>query len=167
MSEEIFGENSNYSSKQLFNNELLGLISIFYVLKHVGKISSSTAMLIQPITFQNRIVSYINDSRTDVKSIEQLIIKKPEFFANFNGIFYSLIDVSTNSILILSSMDIIRIQDNGDISLKTNDENLLLNSTEKRDIGARANNIIRASKSVGELLNDRKENLYLQLRVEL
>nr|WP_144922663.1 three component ABC system middle component [Paenibacillus bovis] len=164
---EVNYRNSDYYSNDSFNNEVLGLIAIYYVLKHAHKMSSAKVMLILPLAFHNNIVRYINDSRTDVKSIDQLIIKKPEFFSNFNERFYSLLEISANSTLILAAMNLISIQKDGMIVLKDSDESLLLESTEKKDIGIRAFNIVKASKGIGKLLNQRKENLYLQLRVEI
>lgn len=165
MSKKNYKDN-NFSSN-LFNNEVLAVIALFFVLRHFGEMSSSKVMLILPIAFHNKIISYINDSRTDVKSIDQLIIKKPEFFSNFNERFYSLLELSVNSILILASMNLVLIQADGKIILKSDDESLLLNSMKERDIGARAFSIVRASKDIGQLLNQRKENLYLQLRVKI
>ncbi|MGP4039556.1 three component ABC system middle component [Gracilibacillus sp. D59] len=167
MTKEYLDNHFTYDSTNLYNNEILGAISIFYILKHIGKMSSSTSMLVLPLSFHNSIVSYLNDSRTVVKSLDQFIIKRPDLFSNFNERFYSLLEISANSVLVLSSMNIISISNNGELILELDDEELLLNSIEKKDIGKRAYNIIKASKGIAELLADRKENLFLQLRVEL
>lgn len=155
--------NSDYVN--IYNNEILGCIGIYSVIKHIKSISSAKALLILPLVFQNDLVSYISRSNVNVKSIEQLILRKPELISNFNERFYALLKVSVNSILMLHALGFLAINPNGRIELLG--EGDFIPSYEKRVIGNRAIHIVKASSRVAKLLEDKVENLYLQLRVKL
>lgn len=162
----ILNENFHVLENDLYNNEMLGAISLYYIIEKVTMLNSSKAMLVLPLVLHNDLISYINNSRTNAKSLEQLIVKKPEFFSNFNQRFYSLIDLSINSILILIKLDLVSINKSGQLALKSSID-LLLRGNDISLLGQRAKKIIQASSSIASLLNDSNENLYLQLRVKL
>lgn len=153
-------DNSN-----IYNNELIGCISIYHILKHSHTLSPAKAMLILPLVCHNGILSYLNRANTDVKSIEQLLIRKPELISNFNERFYSLLNTSINSILMLNAMNFISIKE-GLIYLIDEEKEFIPNK-ETKIIGKRAYKIIEASGTVSRLLDDKIDNLYLQLRVKL
>jgi hypothetical protein len=123
-------------------------------------------MLILPLITHNALVSYLNDSRTKVKGLEQLIVKKTEFFSNFNQRFYSLLELSINSILILIKLDLIKIDQDGQLRINSLNQSLFEDS-KRSLLGKRALNIIQASSSIADLLVEENQNLYLQLRVKL
>lgn len=161
--EEASESNSNYVN--IYNNELLGCIGVYSVIKHIKSISSAKALLILPFVFQNDLVSYIGRSNVHIKSIEQLILRKPELISNFNERFYALLRVSVNSILMLNALGFLAIRPNGKIELLGEED--FIPSYEKRVIGIRATQIVKASPKIAKLLEDKVENLYLQLRVKL
>ncbi|MEF2095141.1 three component ABC system middle component [Bacillus sp. CFBP9009] len=160
---EVSHFNNNYVN--LYNNEIIGCIGIYSVTKHMKSISSAKALLILPMVFQNDLLSYMGRSNVDVKSIEQLILRKPDLLSNFNERFYSLLQVSVNSILILNALNFLTINPDGKIELLG--ERDFIPSYEKEEIGKRAFQIINVSYKVAKLLEDKVENLYLQLRVKL
>jgi len=159
--------NNHLTEFDYYNNEMIGIISVYYIISKVKRISASKAMLIIPITTHNALISYLNDSRTIVKGIEQLIIKKPEFFSNFNQRFLSSIELSVNSILILIKLNLIYIGDDGNLNINVQNKIHLVDEKKLSLLGVRANNIINASLSVAELLTEETQNLYLQMRVKL
>jgi hypothetical protein len=150
----------------LYNNEIIGVLSIYSVMGKFSNISPSKALLILPLATHNALVSYLYDSRTIVKGLEQLIVKKPEFFSNFNQRFYSLLELSINSILILIKLDLVSIDQHGQLILNSYAQPLFENS-KRSLLGIRAQKIIQASSSIADLLIEEVPNLYLQLRVEL
>ncbi|MED1919082.1 DUF6521 family protein [Bacillus thuringiensis] len=158
------GQNNDTFS--LYNNEFIGSLSVFNVLKFMKEPTAAKILLVLPLVFHNDLVSFLNNGKTKVRSIEELIIKKPEFVSNFNSRFYSLIRVSINSILILQKMKLINIGEDGIINL-VDEQKELLPSYDKKSIGNRALNIIKSSQVIADILDEKVEKIYLQLKVKL
>lgn len=149
----------------IYNNEAIGCLAIFAILQKLNVVSVAKSLLILPLAFQDELVSYVGRAKSDIKSIEQLIIRKPDLLSNFNSRFYSLLNVSLNSLLMLISLGLIKIDANGKIHIIEDKE--FITSYEKKIIGERANNILKSSSGIAILLDDNTDNLYLQLRVRL
>lgn len=158
---------SDLLESNLYNNEMIGIISIYSVVSKFSSMSCSKALLVLPFATHNKLISYLNDSRTIVKGLDQLIIKKPEFFSNFNQRFYSLIELSVNSILILIKLELLYIDEDGELKAKKQNEQMLFKDYKLNTLGVRANKIIQSSSSISGLLSSDIQNLYLQLRVKL
>lgn len=156
-------------STDLYNNEILGCVSLYAVIaESTSPFSPAKVMLILPFAMHNSLVSYLNDSRTKVASIRQLLIKKTEFFSNFNARFYSLLDISVNSLLILFKLELVLFDVNGNIVAKTDTDEYLNLLSKERILGKRAINIINASATIANLLvNADSKGLYHDLRVEI
>lgn len=155
----------NSQNVNIFNNEIIGCIAIYSVLEHVKILSIAKTLLILPLACHNELVSYIGRASVNVKSIEQLAIRKPDVIANFNARYYSLLEVSVNSVLILNALKFINVLQDGRIELVEGK-----NFIPKRDkivIGNRAANIIKSSAALAKIIEDNVENLYLQLRVKI
>lgn len=150
--------NSNY----VYNNEALGAITIAAVLRYINQMSYAKALLILPFLMHLNTVSFLKNSATKVRSVEELIAKKPQFFANFNRRYESLIPISINSIFILKEMRVIEIS-KGKLNYSADNHLDLDNSL----LGKRVENIIKASEKLSKLLEEDASNLYLQLRIEL
>ena len=164
-----FSESSSFldlKESNLYNNEMIGVVSLYFVIEKFSTINPSKAMLILPLATHNALVSYLNDSRTIVKGLEQLIVKKPDFFSNFNQRFYSLLELSINSILILIKLDLVLIDQHGQLRINSSAQPLFEDSKTTL-LGKRAQKIIQASSSIADLLIEENPNLYLQLRVQL
>lgn len=151
--------NSNY----VYNNEAIGAITIAAVLRYKDQMSYAKGLLILPFLMHSNTASFLKNSTTKVRSVEELIAKKPQFFTNFNRRYESLIPVSINSFFLLKEMRVIKVSKGNLNYLRDNpldlDNNLLL--------GKRGQNIIKASEKLSILLEEDASNLYLQLRIEL
>ena len=149
----------------VFNNELIGCIAMYYVIKNLEELSLAKVMLILPMAFQDQLITYIGRKNVNINSIEQLLIRKPELLANFNERYYSLLKTSINCIGLLSALDKISIEKKGQINISNKESFFPLD--DKKAVGDRAMRIINCAPKISILLNDNIENLYLQLRVTL
>jgi hypothetical protein len=150
------------SQSDLYNNEMICAISIYLVLLHLDYISISKALLIFPIISHQESVDFLKNNNTIVRSLEEFIIKKPNYFSNYNERFYSFLTLSVNSMMLLKEIRLIRFL-NSQIVL---DKDKMLN-LEKEKIGQRAVSIAEAAPKLASILKQDEKNLYLQLRVRL
>lgn len=150
----------------IYNNEIIGAIAIYSVLKHIKQVTPAKALLILPLILQRDLAIYLSKGNVNLNSIEQLILKKPELLSNFNERYYSLLKLSLNSILMLKELGFINISFTGKIELINHEEEFVPESKMKV-IGKRARYIIKAAPKIANILKDRIENLTIQLRVKI
>lgn len=148
--------------KAIYHNELIGLISIMSILQYHKEMSLGKAMLIFPFFAHKNTLNILKKKNIKIRSLEELIVKYPSSFSNFDARFYSLLSISINSIILLNRMNLICIK-NGHLFLNENSEFELLD----RSLGNRANDIVQAGEKLSEILLEDTHNLYLQLRVKL
>ncbi|MGG3508024.1 three component ABC system middle component [Paenibacillus lautus] len=148
--------------KNLYNNEMIGAIAIYSVLFHLQTISVAKSMLIFPFISHQGTLDFLKNNKTTLRSLEEFIIKKPDFFSNYNDRFFSLLTLSVNSLILLKEIELIKIE-NSEISIDL-EKKLDIN---KESFGLRAFNISMAGKKLSEILKDNDKNLYLQLKVKL
>lgn len=149
-------------SKYFYNNEALGIVAIASVLKHCEAMSISKILLILPIVTHRETLDYLKRSNSNVRSIEQLLMKKSNLVTNFNKRYEFLLPVSLNSINLLCEMKIACYENE---KIKTlNQSKFNFNHSQ---LGTRAKEIVKASKKVACILDKDINDLYLQLRVEL
>lgn len=160
-SNPVFSYNNKYH-RDLYNNEMIAAFSIASVLLHLKKATISQLILIMPIITDKKTLDFLSKKSTKVRSIEELVIKRPECLINFNNRYLSNMIVSLNSLVLLQDMKII-ILDNKNVY--HNDFSRLDFNSEM--LGSRLKKIISCSEKLANLLDDRIENLYLQLRVNL
>lgn len=146
----------------LYNNEIICAISIYSVLQHLKYISISKALLIFPIVSHQGSLDFLKNNNTTIRSLEEFIIKKPNYFSNYNERYYSFLTLSINSLLFLKEIRLIQIQD---CQIILNEQESL--KLEKDTVGQRALNIAEAAPKLATILTDNDRNLYLQLRVKL
>lgn len=150
-------------SKYLFNNEAIGAIAISSVLQKCGELSYAKAMLILPFLFHEDSTTFLKRANAIVRSSEEFIIKKVSQFSNFNDRYYSLLPISVNSLMILREIGSIYIE--ADKIVNRYPQKINFNA---RNLGKRANNIIKASERLSELLlAENESSLYLKLRIQL
>lgn len=149
-------------SKYFYNNEAFGIVAIASVLKYSKTLPLSKALLILPTVAHKETLNYLKRVNSDVKSIEQLIIKKSNLVTNFNNRFQSLLPVSINSINILCEMKYVKFVDE---HLSLLDESKF--NFSESSLGGRAKAIVQASPKISVLLQKNANDLYLQLRVQL
>jgi len=146
----------------VYNNELIGLISIMSVLKYHKEMSIGKAMLILPFFSHKNTLKILKRKNIKIRSLEEFIIKYPSSFSNFDERFQSLLTISINSIILLNRMKLINIK-NGHLFLVEQNEFEL----ENKSLGNRAKEIIQGAENLSQILLEDTNNLYLQLRVEL
>lgn len=150
---------------ETYNNIGISLVAFLSIVKEVEDISFSKALLIQPLLLHNRFTKYMQDGRTKVKGIEDLILSKVEYFLDFNDRFISLLPLSLNTILLAEKLGFIEISNH---KISTINRQLDTFDFNDKHLGDRAKNIIKASVNVAKILQEESSNeLYFKLRIEL
>lgn len=150
------------TSQEVYNNETIGALAIYSILKQLGSISLTKALLIIPFIAHKNTLDFLKSNNTNLRSLEEFIVKKPELFSNFNDRYYSFLTLSLNSIFLLCEMKSIVIYEN---TITLNSQNSL--SITKEKFGERAVQINQGALKLSKILNVEEKNLYLQLRVQL
>ncbi|MER1986617.1 MAG: three component ABC system middle component [Solibacillus sp.] len=146
----------------LYNNELIAAISILSVLKHLKQGTTALLVLVLPIISEKKTLNFLAKQNTKIRSIEELILKNPETIVNFNNRYLSNLGTSINAIFLLKEMQLIQI--NGNVISYIDDNEIDFSS---KQLGARLEKIINCSEKLSYILEDKIENIYLQLRVNL
>lgn len=150
------------NNQSFCSNELLTGISILSVLQYAGELEISKCVLIEPMLNHKELRNSLKDSRIIIRSIEELIIKKVVAFTNFNDRFQETLPLSINSIMLMSKLGLLKINEN---ILVFSGENFNFQETT---LGKSLKDRILASKKLAEVLKkETSAYLYLNLRVEL
>ena len=150
------------STHSFQSNEILTGIAILSVLEKTKKMEISKCILIEPLLSYKSIRDYLKNANSKVRSIEELMIKQNIVFSNFNRRFQEKLPLSVNSILLLSQLKLLHIE-NGNL-LFTGDK---FDFNEKT-LGKAAQDIIATSGNLVEILTrEAASSLYLSLRIEL
>jgi len=147
-----------------YNNIGIALVAFLSVVKNFDTLDCSKALLIQPLLLHNPLVNYIKKGNVKINGVEDLTIDKVEFFLNFNNRYFSLLPLSINTILIAKKMEFIQLEDNKIIINKNKIDTFDFKSNS---LGDRAKKIILASKKISKILQDKTDELYFKLRVEI
>lgn len=134
-------------------------LGIIFTLQHIKELSIIKSLLIMPLIVSDGTLNYLSNSRTNILSLEELLVKKTSFFSNFNQRYLDSLPVSFNTIQFLNEIEIIQINGNS-ITLKH------IYKYEK-SMGKRGENIYKASPNIASILKQDANILYLNLRVEL
>lgn len=144
------------------SNEILTGIAILSVLRNTKKLETTKCLLIEPLLSYKSIRDYLKNANSKVRSIEELMVKQNIVFSNFNRRFQEKLPLSINSILLMSQLKLLLIENNN--LLFTGDK---FNFNEKT-LGKAAQDIIATSSNLVEILTrEAASSLYLSLRVEL
>ena len=144
----------------IYNNEAIGVVAIYLVVKNLKEIDYSKAMLILPLMLNDKLIKFIGRANTKVRGIEELIIKKGQVLTDFNEFYLEMLPISINSLIILNEMKVIEIE-NGIIRFKDKELKVDL------EVSKRIKKMLKSVESICEILKLKNENLYLQLRVVL
>lgn len=145
-----------------YNNELIGAIALVSIL-HVNKeITLAKALLIFPFYSHSNTRKILMSKKSQIRSLEELIVKYPSYFSNYNERFQSLVPITINSIILLKRMGLVNL--NGEIISLNENKKIDLNN---RSLGNRVEEIVKSSEKLAKILKEDTNNLYLQLRVEL
>ncbi|KFX55322.1 hypothetical protein FDB15_12895 [Clostridium botulinum] len=144
----------------IYNNEAIGVVAIYSVIKELEEIEYSKAMLILPLMLNDKLIKFIGRANTKVRGIEELIIKKGQALTSFNEFYLEMLPISINSLIILNEMKVIEIE-NGTIRSIKKELKVDL------DVSKRTKSMLKSVEGICEILKMQSENLYLQLRVIL
>lgn len=158
---KIITYNNKYK-KDLFNNEMIAAISIASVVRHLKQGTIAQMVLIIPLISEKKTLNFLAKQNTKVRSIEELIIKNPETIVNFNNRYLSNLITSLNSIFLLKEMNIIQMNNSDIFYNPANNFDF-----SSKQLGTRLEKMISCSEKLAYILDDKIENLYLQLRVVL
>lgn len=146
----------------LKSNELITGISILAVLKYSKHMEVSKCMLIDPLLSYSKVLQLLSRSNSNVKSVEDLIIKESILFTNFSERYREKLTISINAILLFEKMGLIGLR-----------ENYVYFRGERFDfknntLGDKAKRRIVAAKNLAYILaKGETSDLYLSLRVEI
>lgn len=144
------------------SNELLTGISIISVLKITRKLEISKCLLIEPLLSYRSIRNYLKSAKNKVRSIEELMVKQNVVFSNFNKRFQDKLLLTINSILLMSQLKLLQIENN---KLLFTGEKFDFN---EKSLGKAAKDVIATSGKLAAILTkEGASSLYLSLRVEL
>ncbi len=144
------------------SNELLTGIAILSVLRNTKKLEITKCLLIEPLLSYKSIRDYLKNNNCKVRSIEELMVKQNVVFSNFNRRFQEKLPLSINSILLMSELKLLKIENNNLLFIGEK-----FDFTEKT-LGKTAQGIIATSGNLAEILTkEGASSLYLSLRVEL
>ena len=142
-----------------YNNLGFGIISIASVMNVIKSLSVDKVFLIIPFFTHQELLSFLSNSRSEIKSIEQIISHKINCFSNYNKRYFDNLVLTINSIQFLIDMEYAEFED-GNLLLK---KELLFDNR----MGNRASKIYKAANNVSKLLSDNSYNLYLNLKVKI
>lgn len=135
------------------------IFAINSVLAVSKKLPIDKALLIYPLIYQKPMLSVLANKKNKYNSLEKIIIEHPEWFSNFDNIYYSTLSLSINSIQYMNEMEHVEIE-NGFISLKKK-------ISYDQKMGPEVKKIYNSSNFISKLLNKSSAYLYLNLRITL
>jgi len=144
---------------RLYNNMAICSLGIAFTLKHINCLPLIKAVLIMPIIAHPGLVNYLARKTTNIRSIEQLIVRNPRWFSNFNARFYDGLCLSINSIQFLSEIAAVEWSNGNILSSEIIDYD--------ESMGKRAKKIFDASPCIAAIFEDDSENLYTNLRIQI
>ncbi len=149
--------NSNYT----YNNEAIGLIAIYAILKENYSLNIAKMSLILPILFHEKTLTYLCETETQFLTLEDFS-KQSFLMENFNNRFLTFLPITSNIVSILCSTKLAKIENNIIQLIPENEFDV-----ENKTIGERALFLIKGAKNLAILLSEDVVNLYSQLKVLL
>ncbi|MCW3808017.1 three component ABC system middle component [Plebeiibacterium marinum] len=144
-----------------YNNEAIGLISIYSVLQKIREINIAKITLVLPLLFHEKSLKHIMNDDFEDSSIEEFT-SNTHLFVNFNDRFKTYLPICLNVISIMKSSDLISF-DNNVISINEQKEI----DISKAEIGNRGKQLHDAGHKLANILIENETNLFYQLRVIL
>lgn len=144
------------------DNELITGISILAVLRYANNLELAKCMLIEPLLSYAKVLGLLKRTNSNIKSIEDLILKESIVFSNFSRRYYEKMILTVNSLLLFEQFGLLSIEVD-----KVVFKGEAFNFSE-RSLGKKAQQRIQASKKLAEILTKGDaSDIYLSLRVEL
>ncbi|MGJ0625428.1 three component ABC system middle component [Xenorhabdus bovienii] len=139
----------------LYNNELLGILSLQEVLSIIKKTTLCNMMIVLPIIFHKKSLNYLAHKRTNAISFQDLLLTKPELLISLNKRYYNFLPSSINCISLCIENEVIELI-NGELLFK---EKLIIDNAIS-ELGKRAIKIQSASINIATLISDESFNIY-------
>lgn len=146
----------------LYNNELLGIL-VFQEFMYIKKETElSSLMLLLPIVFHQKSLSYLSNQKTKVISIQNLILTKPEILVSLNKRYYNFLSNSINCLSLCLDNGLFELKDGNVFFLKR-----MFNENDLLNLGKRALRIQASMMNLVSLLSSDSNQLYELCGVEL
>ncbi len=144
---------------ETLNNLAFASLAMSLVVEKSQKLELTKALLIMPFIAHKELLSYLANGRTQIISLDKLVIDKLHCFSNFNKRYYDNLSTSINAIQFLSEIDMISV-DNSRIVSKEKAEPLC-------SVGGRLKRVAKAANNISKILSEDETILYLNLRIEI
>lgn len=95
---------------RLYNNFGICSAALGFCLNESKNLNISSALLIMPLITNQELLAHLSHASTNFESVEQLIIKKPICFSNFNARFYDGLTVTINAIQFLNETNYLKVE---------------------------------------------------------
>lgn len=139
----------------IYNNELLGILSLQEVISITGASKLSNAMLILPIIFHKKSLNYLAHKRTKTISFQDLLLTKPDILVSLNKRYFNFLPTTINCISLSIENGILELKDGELLFLSR-----LIDENAFSQLGNRAIKIQSASKNLAAMLMDSSSNIY-------
>ncbi|MCD2452410.1 DUF6521 family protein [Methylicorpusculum oleiharenae] len=144
---------------EALNNLAFASLAIAMVVEKSGKLELTKALLIMPFLAHKELLSYLANGKTQVRSLDKLIVDKLHCFSNFNERYYDNLGTSLNALQFLSEVDVVSIENSHIVSREKIEYMSLM--------GTRSDKASKASHNLSKILSEDASSLYLNLRIEL
>lgn len=144
---------------ETLNNLAFASLAISIVVDKSQKLELTEVLLIMPFLAHKELLSYLANGKTQIRSLDKLIIDKLHCFSNFNNRYYDNLSTSINAIQFLSEVDMVSIDNSHMISMEKVE---CFNS-----VGNRLKRVSKASENLSKILSEDTSSLYLNLRIEV
>lgn len=146
----------------LYNNELLGIFA-FQEFMYIKKdIELSNLMLLLPIIFHKKSLSYLSNKNINIISIQNLILTKPEILVSLNKRYYNFLSNSINCLSLCLENNLLELRNGNIYFLKR-----MFNENDLPNLGNRALKIQASMMNLVSLLSSDSSQLYELCGVEL
>jgi hypothetical protein len=146
-------------NKPTYNNIGIGSLGIAFVLQTQRELPIAKTLLILPLISNSELLNHLANNNSRIRSLDKLIIEKPNCFSNFNKRYYDSLCTSIEAIQLLNEIGLIKFKSPNLASTSPTPYN--------QSMGRRAEKIHKAANNIGTILIDKTEKLYLNLRIEL
>lgn len=146
-------------SQNIYNNFGILSIGVLSTLNQARVLSLPELMLVSPFITHSALLSYLARKNIQIKSLEQLIIQKTEWFSNFNERYYASIPETLNAIQFLHDTEL--------VSWDGRSCSLIEYVPYHQRMGNRAHKIYNASEHIAGLISGDVANAYNNLRIQL
>jgi hypothetical protein len=146
------------------NNEALAFYAMVNVLKHSKSINIANALLIAPVLLHQPSCDIMAKSSLKIRGVEELFIRFPMPFVDFNKRFYSLMPISFNAINMLLEFKLVFIKENNIVALN---DLRALNIQNPNKNNSRLNSIVKGSNRLAEFLDEDPKTFYSALAIKL